>query len=87
MISKVKWSDKALSDRETIFESNYKISGISYAKSENGKIKKSIGTIKKNNQIGRSDLYPDSYLYILPKKYKILYRLFNDCIFVERIFY
>lgn len=87
MISTVNWSDKAQSDRETIFESNYKISGIKYAKSENGKIKKAIGTIKKNSQIGRNDLHPIGYLYVLPKKYKILYRLERNCIFIERIFY
>ena len=37
MISKVLWADKALSDRETIFESNDKVSGLSYAKSEDAK--------------------------------------------------
>nr|CRY95942.1 hypothetical protein [uncultured prokaryote] len=87
MISLVKWSDKALSERETIFESNYKISGIQYAKSENSKMKKAIETIKKNNKIGRSDLFPNSYLYILPKRYKVLYRLSTECIFIERLFY
>ena len=38
MISKVLWADKALSDRETIFESNDKVSGLSYAKSEDAKL-------------------------------------------------
>lgn len=87
MAGNVFWEEKALSDRETILESNQKVSGLRYAKSEDGKIKKAISTIKKNNFIGRNDLDPRGYLYVLPKKYKILYRLDGGDIFIERVFY
>ncbi|MDI8915968.1 hypothetical protein MJL60_23530, partial [Salmonella enterica subsp. enterica serovar Anatum] len=69
MISKVLWADKALSDRETIFESNDKVSGLSYAKSEDAKIKRAVSTIKRNNKVGRNDLDERGYVYVLPKRY------------------
>jgi len=87
MASKVKWADKALSDRETIFESNEKVSGLRYAKSEDSKIKRAVSTIKRNNQIGRNDLDPRGYVYILPNKYKILYWLSGDFVMIERVIY
>ncbi|MCP5933814.1 type II toxin-antitoxin system RelE/ParE family toxin [Klebsiella pneumoniae] len=87
MISKVLWADKALSDRETIFESNDKVSGLSYAKSEDAKIKRAVSTIKRNNKVGRNDLDERGYVYVLPKRYKILYRLTEVHIFIERVFY
>jgi len=87
MASKVLWSDKGVSDRETIFESNYKISGLQYAKGEDAKIKRAVSTIKRNNYIGRNDLDERGYVYVLPHRYKILYRLSNEYIFIERVFY
>lgn len=87
MCKVVKWSDKALSDRMTIFESNSKVSGIAYAKAEDRKINDAIESIKRNNFIGRNDLDPRGYLYKLPKRYKVLYRLGEDVVFIERVFY
>ena len=87
MASKEKWSDKAMSDRETIFESNLKVSGSRYARAEDVKIKNAVGRIKNNNRIGRDDLDPRGFLYVLPKKYKILYRISGDYVMVERVFY
>lgn len=87
MGSVVQWADKALSDRETIFESNEKVSGLRYAKAEDSKIKRAISTIKRNNKIGRNDLHPRGYVYILPNKYKILYRLSGNFVMIERVIY
>lgn len=87
MASKEKWSDKAMSDRETIFESNLKVSGSRYARSEDAKIKRAVGRIKANNGIGRNDLDPRGFLYVLPRKYKILYRISGNFVMVERVFY
>lgn len=83
----VLWADKAMSDRETIFESNDKVSGLSYAKSEDNKIKRAISTIKRNPKVGRNDLNPNGFLYKLPNRYKVLYRLSDESIFIERVFY
>lgn len=87
MVSKAKWADKAVSDRETIFESNEKVSGLRYAKAEDAKIKRAISTIKRNNLIGRNDLNSRGYVYILPNKYKILYWISDDLVMIERVFY
>ncbi|MFS6804479.1 type II toxin-antitoxin system RelE/ParE family toxin [Edwardsiella tarda] len=87
MSTSVKWSDKALSDRQNIFDINCKDSDIGYAKSEDKKFSKAVEMIKDNNFIGRNDLDERGYLYKLPKRYKVLYRLDGGVIFVERIFY
>ena len=87
MVSKVLWADKALSDRETIFESNDKVSGLQYAKDEYLKIRRAVATIKRNNKIGRNDLDERGYVYVLPHRYKIVYRLSDEYIFIERVFY
>ncbi|WP_433712776.1 type II toxin-antitoxin system RelE/ParE family toxin [Escherichia marmotae] len=87
MVLNIFWADKAISDRETIFESNDKVSGLSYAKAEDQKIKRAVSTIKRNNKIGRNDLDERGYVYILPHRYKILYRLSDEFIFIERVFY
>jgi len=86
MITKVQWSDKALSDRQGIFEVNARSSGMAFSKKENKKIEDALTRIKANNEIGRRDLHPEGYLYLLPHRYKILYRLEAGFISVERVF-
>ncbi|WP_187487217.1 type II toxin-antitoxin system RelE/ParE family toxin [Duffyella gerundensis] len=86
MVRKVRWSDKAASDRKNIAESNKK-SGARFAKSEDDKIKKGVDTIRLNNAIGLKNLHPKGILYILEDKYKILYRIDAGVISIERIFW
>jgi len=45
-----------------------------------------VATIRDNNFLGRDDLHPKGLLYPLPVKYKILYRVEDDFVSIERIF-
>ncbi|MDI5811310.1 hypothetical protein MJM95_29515, partial [Salmonella enterica subsp. enterica serovar Anatum] len=49
-----------------LFLLNKTISGLSYAKSEDAKIKRAVSTIKRNNKVGRNDLDERGYVYVLP---------------------
>lgn len=86
MITKVRWADKAISDRQGIFQLNAERSSASFAKSEDKKISDAVERIRNNNHIGRNDLHPIGLLYQLAKRYKILYRLDVSVISIERIF-
>lgn len=87
MPKKIRWSDKALSDRQGFFEENLEHGGLRFAKNEDKKIMNGINTIKNNNLIGRDDLHPKGRLYTLPERYKLLYRLLDDFISIERVFF
>lgn len=87
MIKRVRWSDKAMSDRQGFFESNVENESLAFAKKDDKKIMKGVDTIKNNNRIGRDDLHPGGFLYKLPLRYKILYRLEGEYISIERVFY
>lgn len=87
MVKKVRWSDKAISDRQGVFEANVEGGSLRFATKEDKKIANGVDIIRNNNFIGRDDLHPKGRLYSLPKRYKILYRLQDDFISIERVFH
>lgn len=87
MTKKVRWADKAISDRQAFFEANLEHGNLGFAKKEDGKIMNGVDTIRDNNLVGRDDLHPKGLLYPLPVRYKILYRVEDDFVSIERVFH
>lgn len=84
-MKKVSYSSKSISDIAAIFIGN-KASNLKFAHKEKEKIKTAISRIRKNPYIGNENLDERGRLYILPVRYKILYRVIDDVIYIDRVF-